>query len=77
MKDETASDDRRTKKKVKVAEILMGRGGGGFLLDFEMDLVDFCWEVIGLTWILVFVWGAIAVSERRQKLNGAYDDVWF
>ena len=81
MKDEMASDDRRTKKKVKVAVIAMGRGGGGggggvFFLYFEMDLVDFCGEVVSLTGILVFVLGAIAVSERSQKLNGGYDDVW-
>lgn len=56
MKDEMASDDRRTKKKVNLAVIDMGRGGGVFLLDFEMNMLDFCWEVVGLTGILVFVW---------------------
>lgn len=64
MKDEMASDDRRTKKKVKLAVIDMGRGGGVFLLDFEMNMLDFCWEVVGLTGILVFVWLLLLLGRR-------------
>jgi len=59
-----ASDDRRTKKKVKLAVIDMGRGGGVFLLDFEMNMLDFCWEVVGLTGILVFVWLLLLLGRR-------------
>lgn len=64
MKDEMASDDRSTKKKVKLAVIDMGRGGGVFLLDFEMNMLDFCWEVLGLTGILVFVWLLLLLGRR-------------
>lgn len=64
MKDEMASDDRSTKKKVKLAVIDMGRGGGVFLLDFEMNMLDFCWEVVGLTGILVFVWLLLLLGRR-------------
>lgn len=64
MKDEMASDDRRTKKKVKLAVIDIGRGGGVFLLDFEMNMLDFCWEVVGLTGILVFVWLLLQLGRR-------------
>lgn len=64
MKDEMASDDRRTKKKVNLAVIDMGRGGGVFLLDFEMNMLDFCWEVVGLTGILVFVWLLLLLGRR-------------
>lgn len=64
MKDEMASDDRRTKKKVKLAVIDIGRGGGVFLLDFEMNMLDFCWEVVGLTGILVFVWLLLLLGRR-------------
>lgn len=64
MKDEMASDDRRTKKKVKLAVIDMGRGGGVFLLDFEMNMLDFCREVVGLTGILVFVWLLLLLGRR-------------
>jgi hypothetical protein len=64
VKDEMASDDRRTKKKVKLAVIDMGRGGGVFLLDFEMNMLDFCWEVVGLTGILVFVWLLLLLGRR-------------
>ena len=59
-----ASDDRSTKKKVKLAVIDMGRGGGVFLLDFEMNMLDFCWEVVGLTGILVFVWLLLLLGRR-------------
>jgi len=64
VKDEMASDDRSTKKKVKLAVIDMGRGGGVFLLDFEMNMLDFCWEVVGLTGILVFVWLLLLLGRR-------------
>jgi len=64
VKDEMASDDRRTKKKVNLAVIDMGRGGGVFLLDFEMNMLDFCWEVVGLTGILVFVWLLLLLGRR-------------
>lgn len=64
MKDEMASDDRSTKKKVKLAVIDIGRGGGVFLLDFEMNMLDFCWEVVGLTGILVFVWLLLLLGRR-------------
>lgn len=63
MKDEMASDDRRTKKKVKLALIDMGRGGV-FLLEFEMKMLDFCWEVVGLTGILVFIWLLLLLGRR-------------
>jgi len=59
-----ASDDRSTKKKVKLAVIDIGRGGGVFLLDFEMNMLDFCWEVVGLTGILVFVWLLLLLGRR-------------
>lgn len=64
MKDEMASDDRSTKKKVKLAVIDIGRGGGVFRLDFEMNMLDFCWEVVGLTGILVFVWLLLLLGRR-------------
>jgi hypothetical protein len=64
VKDEMASDDRSTKKKVKLAVIDIGRGGGVFLLDFEMNMLDFCWEVVGLTGILVFVWLLLLLGRR-------------
>lgn len=69
MKDEMASDDRSTKKKVKLAVIDMGRGGGVFLLDFEMNMLDFCWEVVGLTGILVFV-RLLLLLGRRVIVQG-------
>jgi hypothetical protein len=42
----------------------IGRGGGVFLLDFEMNMLDFCWEVVGLTGILVFVWLLLLLGRR-------------